>query len=336
MSKIPMQEMKQYLDYKIDYNSEITQMAMKKLGLTQRALQRMNYLEYMTSNTNQQDYFLYLHAIAINIKKLQQEITKMNTKDKSIDCTDPGNVDEIIAFLDQRMMHKNHISSQPCVTSNRDRTLERDDTIVCDMNSKQKIIRLTNQGIKSITERNTLKHNSSTHQNSIINSTSPNKIILKKLIISNNQSVAELFQKQQASIDSSSLEQLNELLPKHQLDKNIVIMTGINNKIKDHQYHKKSIDELMQKISKLRSISQQSIDSGRQQLPNTKIKLTKQKEQNVISTKLEMMLKREKLVKQEPIKINQVKLGNIMGVISKIRNQQTKLRMFQQLNNDLL
>lgn len=30
----------------------------------------MSYLEYMTTSTSQQDYFLYLHAIAINIKKL--------------------------------------------------------------------------------------------------------------------------------------------------------------------------------------------------------------------------------------------------------------------------
>ncbi|CAD8208264.1 unnamed protein product [Paramecium octaurelia] len=335
MSKIPMQEMKQYLDQKLDFNQESTQIVMKKLGLTQRSLQRMNYLEYMTSNTSQQDYFLYLHAVAMNIKKFQQAIAKMNSKDKSIDCTDPGNVDEIIALLDKRMKHKNHTSSQPCVTSNRDKTLERDDKVLC---TQQKIIQLSNQGIKSITERNTLKHNQLTHHNSIINSSSPNKIILKKLVISNNQSIADLLQKQQqASVDASSLEQLNESLPRHQPDKNIAIMSGIKHRLKDHPYHTKSIDEIMQKIAKLRSISQQSIDSGRQ-LPNTKIILMKQKkkQENVISTKLEMMLKREKLIRQEPMKIHQVKLGNIMGVISKIRNQQTKLKIFQQLNNDLL
>ncbi|CAK92628.1 unnamed protein product (macronuclear) [Paramecium tetraurelia] len=333
MSKIPVQEMKQYLDQRIDYNSHITQVAMKKLGLTQRALQRMNYLEYMTSNTSQQDYFLYLHAVAMNIKKLQQEIVKMSLKDKSIDCTDTGNVEEIIALLDKRMKHKNHTSSQPCVTSNRDRTCERDDSIGCEIKAKQKIIRLTNQGIKSITERDTLKHNSTASQNSICDSSSPEKFILKKLVISNNQSIADLFQKQQASIDVSTMEKLNESMRKLLPDKNLVIMTGIKHRIKDSQNHKKSMDEFMQKITKLRSLSQQSIDSERK-LPSLNIKQTQQKQPNLISTKLEMMLRKEKMIREEPLKIHQVKLGNIMGVISKIRNQQTKWRMFHQLNND--
>ncbi|CAD8188997.1 unnamed protein product [Paramecium octaurelia] len=334
MSKIPVQEMKQYLDQRIDYNSHITQMAMKKLGLTHRALQRMNYLEYMTSNTSQQDYFLYLHAVAMNIKKLQQEIAKMSLKDKSIDCTDTGNVEDIIALLDKRMKLKNHTSSQPCITSNRDRTSERDDSIGCEIKAKQKIIRLKNQGIKSITERNTLKHNSTATQNSICDSSSPEKFILKKLVISNNQSIADLFQKQQASIDASTMEQLNESMRKLLPDKNIVIMTGIKHRIKDNQNNKKSMDEFMQKITKLRSLSQQSIDSGRK-LPSLNIKQTQQKQPNLISTKLEMMLRKEKMIREEPLKIHQVKLGNIMGVISKIRNQQTKVRMFHQLNNDL-
>ncbi|CAD8200449.1 unnamed protein product [Paramecium pentaurelia] len=309
-------------------------MAMKKLGLTQRSLQRMNYFEYMTSNTSQQDYFLYLHAIAMNIQKLQQEIAKMNQKDKSIDCTDTRNVEEIIALLDERMKPKNHTSSQPCVNSNRDRTIERDDSLVCEMNAKQKIIRLKNQRIKSITERNTLQYNQQASQNSICNSSSPEKYILKKLVISNNQSIADLFQKQQASIDVSTMEQLNESMRRHLPDKNIVIMTGIQHRLNDHQNQKKSMDEFMQKITKLRSLSQQSIDSGRK-LPNLNIKLTKQKQPNVISTKLEMMLRKEKMIREEPLKIHQVKLGNIMGVISKIRNQQTRLKMFHQLNNDL-
>ncbi|CAD8109185.1 unnamed protein product [Paramecium sonneborni] len=331
MSKIPMLQMKQILDQRIDYSSPITQIAMKKLGLTQRALQRMNYLEYMTSNNSQQDYFLYLNAVAMNIKKLQQEIAKINLKDKSIDCTDPGNVDEIIALLDKRNKNKIHTSSQPFVTSNRDKTFELDDTLECE---KQKNIRLTIKGIKSITERNNLKSNQQVNQNSICNSSSPQKIILKKLVISNHQSVAELFQKQQqASIDVNSMEQLNESIRRNQFDKNVAIMSGIKNRLKDNLNQKKSIDEFMQKISKLRSISQQSIDSGRK-VPKQLIKLGQQKQGNVISTKLEMMLRRERLIREEPLKIHQVKLGNIMGVISKIRNQQTKMKMFQQVNND--
>lgn len=40
------------------------------------------------------------------------------------------------------------------------------------------------------------------------------------------------------------------------------------------------------------------------------------------------MLKREKLIREEPLKIHQLKIGSIMGVISKIRNQKSKEKMF--------
>ncbi|CAD8116677.1 unnamed protein product [Paramecium sonneborni] len=336
MSKIPILHMKQILDSKIDYTSSITQIAMKKLGLTQSALQRINYKEYMAStNNSQQDYFLYLHAITMNINKLQKEIQKMNMnmKDKSINCTNPENVEEIIALLDKRMKNKIHTSSQACLNSNRDKSIELDDTLGCKMQIKQKNIKLALQGLKSITERNSIQKTQIANQNSICNSSNSKKIILKKLVVSNNQSVAELFQKQQASIDVSTMEQLNESIRKYLPDKNVVIMSGIRYRLKDNVSEKKSIDEQMQKITKIRSISQQSIDTGRQ-IPKSLIKQGQQKYVNVISTKLEMMLRQEKLIREEPLKIQKVKLGSLMGVIQKIRNQQTKLRMFEQINND--
>ncbi|CAD8098819.1 unnamed protein product [Paramecium primaurelia] len=325
MHKMTIQEMKQILEQKIDFDCQATQNAMNKLGLNQWAFQKVSYLEYMTANNNQQDYFTYLHSIVMNIKKLQQEIAKMNSKDKSIDCTEPGNIDEIIAILDQRMQKKISNNSQPRIISYREKTQERDER-------KSRIIKLNQHQIKSITERTLISQQSPPKDQNTFISQSPDRIIHKKLIISNNQSVADLYSKQQASIEASTMEQLNESLRKQIPDKNITIITGIRQRLKDSNCSKQSIDEFMNKIAKLRCVSQQSIESNRK-IQTPAIKILKKKNSNIITTKLEMMLKKEKLIiPDEPLKIYPLKIGSIMGVIQKIKNQKSKQKIFQQLN----
>ncbi|CAD8070582.1 unnamed protein product [Paramecium sonneborni] len=328
MNKLPIHEMKQILEQRIDFNCQATQTAMNKLGLSQRALQKVSYLEYMTTNNSQQDYFSYLHSIVMNIKKLQQEIAKMHLKDKSIDCTEPENIDEIIALLDQRLKKKTICNSQPRIISYREKTQEREE-------KKSRIIKLNHHQIKSITERTLVQHPSPPkYQNTFITQ-SPKRIIHKKLIISNNQSVADLYSKQQASIEASTMEQLNESLRKSVPDRNNTIMTGIRQRLKDSNCSKQAIDDFMTKIAKLRSVSQQSIESNRK-ITTPAIKFVKQKNVNIITTKLEMMLKKEKLIiPDEPLKVHQLKIGSIMGVIQKIKNQKSKQKIFQQLNNQI-
>lgn len=42
-----------------------------------------------------------------------------------------------------------------------------------------------------------------------------------------------------------------------------------------------------------------------------------------------MMLKKEKLIlPEEPIKVHQLKIGSIMGVISRIKNQKSKSKIY--------
>ncbi|CAD8204531.1 unnamed protein product [Paramecium octaurelia] len=322
-----IQEMKQILEQKIDFDSQVTQSVMSKLGLNQGALQKVSYLEYMTANNSQQDYFSYLHSIVMNIKKLQQEIAKMNLKDKSIDCTEPGNIDEIIAILDQRMQKKMVSNSQPRIISYREKTQERDER-------KSRIIKLNHHQIKSITERTLIQQQSPPKDQTTLISQSPERIIHKKFTISNNQSVADLYSKQQASIEASTMEQLNESLRKNIPDKNQTIITGIRQRLKDNNCSKQAIDEFMSKISKLRCVSQQSIESNRK-ISTPAIKLVKKKNSNIITSKLEMMLRKEKLIiPDEPLKIHPLKIGSIMGVIQKIKNQKSKQKMFQQLNKE--
>ncbi|CAD8094055.1 unnamed protein product [Paramecium primaurelia] len=328
MNKMTIHEMKQILEQKIDFNCQATQIAMNKLGLSQKTFQKISYLEYMTQNNSQQDYFSYLHSIVMNIKKLQQEIAKMNLKDKSIDCTEPENIDEIIALLDQRMQKKITSNSQPRIISYREKTLERDE-------KKSRIIKMNHQQIKSITERTIQQQQSPPKDQNTFISQNTERIIHKKLTISNNQSVADLYSKQQASIEASTMEQLNESLRKQIPDKNQIIMTGIRQRLKDSNCSKQAIDEFMNRIAKLRSVSQQSIESNRK-ISTQAIKFVKKKNSNVITTKLGMMLKKEKLIlPEEPIKVHQLKIGSIMGVISRIKNQKSKSKIYQQLNNEI-
>ncbi|CAK79042.1 unnamed protein product (macronuclear) [Paramecium tetraurelia] len=330
MNKMPIHEMKQILEQKIDFDSQATQTALNRLGLSQRAFEKISYLEYMTTNRCQQDYFSYLHSIVMNIKKLQQEIAKMNLKDKSIDCAEPENIDEIIALLDQRMQKKITSNSQPRIISYREKTQEKDE-------KKSRIIKLNHYQIKSITERTLVQQQSPPKDQNTFISQSPDRIIHKKLIISNNQSAADLYSKQQASIEASTMEQLNESLRKNIPDKNQTIITGIRQRLKDSNCSKQAIDEFMNRIAKLRSVSQQSIESNRK-ISTPAIKFVKKKSSNLITTKLEMMLRKEKLIiPDEPLKVHQLKIGSIMGVIQRIKTQKQKQqsKISQQLNNEI-
>ncbi|CAD8170172.1 unnamed protein product [Paramecium octaurelia] len=330
MNKMAIHEMKQILEQKIDFDSQATQIALNKLGLSQRAFEKVSYLEYVTTNRCQQDYFSYLHSIVMNIKKLQQEIAKMNLKDKSIDCTEPENIDEIIALLDQRMQKKITSNSQPRIISYREKTQERDE-------KKSRIIKLNHHQIKSITERTLAQQQSPPKDGNTFISQSPERIIHKKLIISNNQSAADLYSKQQASIEASTMEQLNESLRKNIPDKNQAIMTGIRQRLKDSNCSKQAIDEFMNRIAKLRSVSQQSIESNRK-ISTPAIKFVKKKSSNIITTKLEMMLRKDKLIiPDETLKVHQLKIGSVMGVIQRIKNQKQKQqsKISQQLNNEI-